>query len=595
MQDGSQYQFAIRNEGALLWRNDPRAFEVTNSAGVSVVHDHTGYEWQVDDFIPPAFNEMVIYEMHLGTFAAEADGPANGNFQKGIERLDYLADLGVNTIGLMPIQEFPGSRSWGYNPSHIFAVETSYGEPEDLKAFIDAAHARGMAVICDLVYSHIGPNDIATWQFDGWNLDGRGGIYFYNDDRANTPWGDTRPDFGKPEVRSWLQDNIDYWLEEFRFDGARVDGTKYIRYADPPNWSLPEGWSFLQNANNVVDAKYSDKIMIAEDMDRNDWITRPTANGGAGFDSQWDPGFFYPVRTAVEATFDHDRDMWSVRDALASVFNGVSTGRVIYTESHDEVANGSARVPEEIWPGNADSWFSKKRSTLAAGLVFTAAGIPMMFQGQELLEDEWFRDEVPQDWNRLTENPGIYRLYRRLIELRLNGTDVTAGLLGANTNVFHVNNDAKMIAFHRWDQGGVGDDVVIVANFANTIWTDYRIGLPREGDWNLIFNSDATEYDPEFDGTPGYDVTAEAQPYDGLPHSAIVPIGPYSVLVYTQAEEVITDIPGDFNADGRVDGADLTRLLGAWGSVDVVLDLDGDLVITGADLSILLGYWSNEG
>ena len=105
-------------------------------------------------------------------------------------------------------------------------------------------------------------------------------------------------------------------------------------------------------------------------------------------------------------------------DRLQRHSNGVDTRRIIYTESHDEVANGKSRVPESIWPGHADSWYSKKRSTLAGALVFTSPGIPMMFQGQELLEDEWFRDDVLQDWDRLAEFPGIYRLYRRLIELR---------------------------------------------------------------------------------------------------------------------------------------------------------------------------------
>jgi 1,4-alpha-glucan branching enzyme len=219
----------------------------------------------------------------------------------------------------------------------------------------------------------------------------------------------------------------------------------------------------------------------------------------------------------------------------------------------------------------------------------------MLFQGQELYEDEWFRDDVPQDWNRLTIFPGIHRLYRRLIHLRLNRTEVTGGLSGANINVFHVNDNDKMIAFHRWDQGGVGDDVVIVANFSNTTWQDYRMGMPNAGDWNLVFNSDATEYDPEFEGTPGYDVTAEPTPYDGLDHSATIPIGPYSVLIYTQAEEIEDDVPGDFDGNGLIDGADLSRLLGAWGEINVILDLDGDLVITGGDLAILLGHWSNEG
>jgi 1,4-alpha-glucan branching enzyme len=592
LQPGSQYQFVMRNGTDVLWRNDACAFDVTNSTGNSVILDNEAYQWQIDDYEMTDWNELVIYELHLGTFGPEANGSANGTFQMAIDRLDYLEDLGITAIELMPHMEFPGDRSWGYNPSHLFAVESSYGTANDLKRLVDEAHARGIAVLCDLVYSHLGPNDLATWQYDGWSIDGRGGIYFYNDDRANTPWGDTRPDFGRAEVRAWLESNIDYWLEVFRFDGVRMDGTKYIRYADPPNWSLPEGWSFLQSVNDRADQRHPGKILIAEDMDRNDWITRDTSIGGAGFDSQWDPGFFYPVRTAVEAPFDHDREMWPVRDTLATVDNGEWTSRVIYTESHDEVANGNARVPEEIWPGNAESWFAKKRSTLAAGLVFTAAGIPMLFQGQELLEDEWFRDEVPQDWTRLETQAGIHRLYKRLIELRTNRTGVTRGLTGGNTNVFHVNDNDKMIAYHRWDQGGVGDDVLVVANFSNTTWTDYRMGIPVPGEWNLIFNSDAAEYDPGFDDAPGWDLTSEATPYDGLEHSAIVPIGPYTLLIYTQAEEPPTTPVGDLDGNGRVDGADLTILLGAWSEVDPSLDLDGDNVVTGADLAILLGNWS---
>jgi len=494
----------------------------------------------------------------------------------------------------MPIQEFPGDRSWGYNPSHLYSVESAYGDPDDLKEFVDQAHARGIAVLTDLVYSHLGPNDIPTWQYDGWNIDDRGGIYFYNDDRANTPWGDTRPDFSRDEVREWLKNNIDFWLDEYRFDGVRMDGTKYIRYADPPNWSLPEGWSFLQWINDERDVNHPGKIFIAEDMDLNDWITRDTSIGGAGFDSQWDPGFFHPVRTAVEAVYDHDRQMWQVRDAIANVYNGVATSRIIYTESHDEVANGRARVPEDIWPGNAESWYSKKRSTLAGALVFTSPGIPMMFQGQELYEDEWFRDDVPQDWDRLETHAGIHALYKRLIELRLNRTGVTRGLAGGNTNVFHVNDGDKMIGFHRWDKGGVGDDVVVLANFANITWDNYRVGLPREGAWNLLFNSDASDYDPAFEGNPGYDIVAEAIPYDGMDFSAIVPIGPYSVLIYSQGDEPEPDIVGDFNDDGLVDGADLAILLGAWGSRDPKLDLDGDGIIGGADLTILLGNWGSQ-
>src|SRR5262249_37300753 len=156
---------------------------------------------------------------------------------------------------------------------------------------------------------------------------------------------------------------------------------------------------------------YPWKITIAEDLKGNAWITRPAGEGGAGFSSQWDAAFVHPVRQAIIAPNDADRDLFAVRDALSHRYNGDVFQRVLYTESDDEVANGHQRVPEEIWPGHADSYFSKKRSTLGAALVFTAPGIPLIFQGQEFLENEYFRDADPLDWDKLKTFSGIHRLY----------------------------------------------------------------------------------------------------------------------------------------------------------------------------------------
>lgn len=286
--------------------------------------------------------------------------------------------------------------------------------------------------------------------------------------------------------------------------------------------------------------------------------------------------------------------MWQVRDAIATVYNGEHTGRVIYTESHDEVANGSARLPEEIWEGNADSWYSKKRSTLGAGLVFTTPGIPMMFQGQEFLEDGFFSDDDPLDWSKAETFSGILEMYRRMISLRRNLTGVTAGLSGPNLNIHHVNNNDKMIAFHRWDQGGVGDDVVVVANFANTTWNNYRIGFPRPGRWNVHFNSDDEAYDPEFDGYGGFDIQTQSVGWDGLAQSAIINIAPYSVLVFSQGEEPEDDpLLGDYDGNGAVDGNDLARLLAVWGTENTLYDLNDDGVITAEDLTLLLANWTS--
>src|SRR5581483_6494180 len=174
--------------------------------------------------------------------------------------------------------------------------------------------------------------------------------------------------------------------------------------------------------------------------------------------SQWDANFVHTIRQAIVPPDDGARDMFAVRDALEHRFNNDAIQRVIYTESHDEVANGHERVPEEIWQGNAGSWFSRKRSTLGAALVFTAPGIPLIFQGQEFLEDKYFSDTDPLDWKKLKTYAGIHALYRDLIQLRRNWFNQTRGLRGQQLNVHHINNADKVIAFHRWENGGPGDD-----------------------------------------------------------------------------------------------------------------------------------------
>lgn len=588
---GHQYKFVVvKPGGSILWKNDPRARRLTNSSGSSIIYNPNTFAWTTTDFTMPNWNELVVYEMHMGTFNVSGGDAPPSTFDEARQRLDSLQELGINAIALMPVCEFPGDLSWGYNPSYPFSVESAYGTPDDLKEFVDAAHARGIAVFHDLVFSHFGPNDMDLWQFDGWAPGTLGGIYFYNDFRAYTPWGATRPDYGRGEVRSYLRDNAILWLDEFRMDGHRWDGTKYVRKVDQNGPDIPDGWSLLQWINNEVDATVPWKVQIAEDLDNNEWITKTTGAGGAGFDSQWDADFVHPIRAAIIPGNDADRNMWSVRDAIAHGYNGDAFERVVYTESHDEVANGKQRVPEEIWPGNASSWYSKKRSTLGAVLVMGSPGIPMIFMGQEFLEDGWFADNDPLDWSKATTFAGIRSMYRDLIALRRNVDGVTRGLTGQNTNVFHVNNDWKLIAWHRWMNGGETDDVVAVANFANAGRTNYRIGVPRSGLWRCRFNSDWSGYDSSFGTWPAWDVPAENIPWDGMPYSMAISIGPYTGLVYSQGEVVPPCESTDLNCDGAVDAADLSILLGAWGTAGPG-DLNTSGTVDAADLSILLGAW----
>lgn len=529
-----QYLFFLATQNGEFKRIDPYARGVTNSVGNAIVHD-TAFDWQGDDFSIVPWNELIIYELHVGTFYDQEDVSHKGEFSSVSARLGHLKKLGVNAIQIMPIGQFAGERSWGYNPSNIFSVDSDYGGPLAFKQFIKCAHQAGIAVILDVVYNHFGPSDLDLWQFDGWSENGRGGIYFYNDHRAITPWGETRPDYGREEVRHYILDNVMMWLEEYHVDGIRFDCTQFIRSINGSEvQDIPEGWRLLQWINSEIAQKFSGRISIAEDLQNNRWLTKEVGAGGAGFASQWDGMFVHPIRQAVITPQDEQRSLEAIRDAILYRYNDDAFDRVIYSESHDEVANGHARVPQEINPNDPKGWYARKRSTMAAAMVFTAPGIPMLFQGQEFLEGGWFRDTVPVNWDQCTEFHGIVLLYRDLIRLRSNREGFTRGLCGQFTQVYHLNDQRKVIAFHRWDKGGAADDVVVVANFLHEAQENYVIGFPAEGAWKLHFNSDWNGYNDDFGNYPSADIVAEKGGYDGFAFHAAVSIGAYSVVVFSQ-------------------------------------------------------------
>jgi 1,4-alpha-glucan branching enzyme len=538
---GDQYKFVITNaaSGQAQWKNDPYARSMTNSVGNSIVAD-TSFAWQCQGYSTPPWNQTVIYELHVGSLQFDPANPAGrGDFDTVISKLDYLQDLGVNAIQVMPSDEFAGASSWGYNPADIFAIEDSYGGPNGFSRLVDAAHLHGMAVIYDVVYNHLGPSDLDLWRFDGWCQGGGGGIYFYNDWRSRTPWGNTRPDYGRSEVRQYIRDNALYWLEQHQCDGLRWDATGWIRNvwgSGDAGADLADGWGLMRQINGEIGARQPWKLSIAEDMQDNAWITRSLDAGGAGFGSQWGAGFLHGVRATIIPSDDGGRDMDRLAGVIAQQFNADAFQRVIYTESHDEVAAsaGQARVPELIWPGQADSYDAQKRSTLGAGLVFTAPGVPMIFMGQEFLSWSAWSDGVALDWSMADRFAGIRALYRDLIRLRRNWYDTTRGLGGHNVNVHHVNQADKVIAFHRWDQGGPRDDVVVLANFANRAYDAYAVGLPRAGLWRVRLNSDWTGYSPVFTGQSSLDQAASASGADAMPCSASFGLGPYSTIILSQ-------------------------------------------------------------
>ncbi len=483
---GTPYLLRIRRGDELFDRIDPRALGVTSSVGKSITQA-SDFAWTDQNFVSPVLNEWVIYELHPGTFAVDLDG--------AISRLDHLSALGISAIEVMPVAEFAGDLSWGYNPALPFAVESSYGGPAALRRFVDAAHARGIAVVLDVVYNHLGPSDLDLWRFDGWSENDGGGIYFYNDWKAETPWGATRPDYGREEVRRYLIDNARMWFEQFHIDGLRLDSTINIRNAHGhpgPDGDLPEGWSFLADLNAEIHASFPRAVMIAEDLQQDLRLTAPQVEGGLGFDLQWSAGFVHPVREALTVIDDEQRDLDSVIRGVLAETDGPH--RVIYTESHDEVANGKTRVPAEVDPEHPGSVWAFRRAALGAVLTLTSPGVPMMFQGQEWGDEDYFDDAHALEWSRGNDRTGYVAMWRDLIRLRTGSDDRAKGLQGDQTTVQRADSEGRILVVHRWGIGGPEHATVVVLSFSGRM-QDAIVRVPSSGkSWRCVFSSDFSGY-----------------------------------------------------------------------------------------------------
>jgi len=523
---GQEYKFVIRNGDSTYYRNDPRALHFTTSAGNSVIAS-PGFDWGDDDFKPPPLEEQVIYELHVGTFN-RPDMAFNGTFADVIDKLDYLVDLGINMIELMPISSMLMDRGWGYAIDYIFAVESLYGGRHAFLKFVKAAHARGIGVILDVVYNHFGPdNSLDLWQFDGWHKNNMGGIYFYNDWRAETPWGNTRPDFGREEVRQYIFDNVWMWVNDCRVDGLRVDSTIFMRnvkgFNDDPADDLAEGWQLMQGINAVAKKANPAVITIAEDIGGNEYIVKDSGVGGAGFMTQWEVGLPHALRDALWSSDPASINLSGILSELSKRYNGNAFSRVVYSDSHDAAANGSARLNEIVSPGKADNLLARKQSLIAAAIIMTMPGVPMLFQGQEFVQGGSFTDWEGLDWHKAEKYAGIVQAHKHLVALRRNLAGVSAGLSGSEVNLMHLDENNKVISYHRWKNGGPKDDVVVVINFGNRAFENYALSLPRDGLWQVRFNSAWKGYSPDFKEVEIANVVAETGTgIINLPASSVV-------------------------------------------------------------------------
>ncbi|MGY8914736.1 MAG: alpha amylase C-terminal domain-containing protein, partial [Flavobacteriales bacterium] len=362
----------------------------------------------------------------------------------------------------------------------------------------------------------------------------KGGIYFYNDQRSSTPWGDTRPDYGRQEVRQYLRDNALMWIEKYHCDGLRLDATSYIRFEGGglgEDRAIDEGNQMMREINAELQQKYPKVLTIAEDLKGHDFVTDPINKGGIGYGTQWDMNFVHPIREVLINTHDDTRDLQKIVDALVFRYSSDAFKRVVYTESHDEVANGKARIPEEVQPGDAESEYAKKRAILGIVLTLTSPGIPMLFQGQEFIEDEYFQDTEPLDWKKLENHRGITKFVGDLIKLRTGDHDGGNGLRSQDINIVHFSQETKIVAYIRG--GGSEYPVLIVLNFSNLDLKEYGIGIDEGVDWKLRLNSVAKEYDKDFSEIEVTNPKIIEEATDQKAFTGKINIPGYGALVFT--------------------------------------------------------------
>ena len=473
LEDGEhRYKFKVQSKSHFLDENawveviDPRATMIDAEAQMAMIRVKDGerildtYEWKNDMAELPTQDQLVIYEMLVQDFAKP--GEEKGNFQSVIDQLDYLQDLGINAIEIMPVQSCPMEIGWGYNCRHYFALRSAYGRPEDFKQLIDECHGRGMQVILDVVLNHSEAEAPLTQiDFDYW--------YRREAKDPDNSWG---PEFDYDHydenydchpAREYMRDMVAFWVSEYHLDGLRFDAVKQIQNTDFLDWITDEAGLAAQPGTIYSIAEH-----IPED---------PSLTGfNRPFDSCWRVSFHYNI---LDLLTKPSHDIEIVKHLVDPIDQGFesNTNVINYTTSHDQDHLMADLGNTQIF-GEA----AFKRAKLAGALVMTALGIPMIWMGEELgVPNEKSLDPAPIDWSLLDneDNNGLLQYYQGLINLRREN----GALRSDNISFFHENPTDGVIGFIRWDN--MGPQVAVVVNCSENYLADYEVpNLPEDGTWH---------------------------------------------------------------------------------------------------------------
>ncbi len=553
--EGAHYKFEIKTaSGALLLKSDP--FGLFSQHGVqtsSLVYDLARYRWSDDAWMAARPQKqwhqsaISIYEVHLGSWRRVAEeGNRFLSYLEFAETLiPYALEMGFTHLELMPIAEHPFEGSWGYQVTNYYAPTSRFGSPDELRHFVDACHQADLGVLIDWVPAHFPKDAHGLAEFDGTDL------YEHSDPRQgeHQDWGTLIFNFGRNEVRNFLTANALFWLDQYHIDGLRVDAVAsmlYLDYSREPGQWIPNVFGgrenldavfFLKQTNELCYESFPGVMTIAEESTAWPGVSRPTHLGGLGFGLKWNMGWMhdfldYMALDPIFRRFHQNSVTFSIMYAFQEHF--------VLVLSHDEVVHGKGSLINKM-PG--DGWQKFANLRMFYAWMFGHPGKKLLFMGGEFGQFREWNHDRGLDWELLEQprHDGLRRLVQDLNRVYRNEAalwEMDDTHEGFEWIDFH-DADNCVVAFLR--RSRAGEILVFIVNATPVVRQHYRLGVPHDGFYREIINTDAETYGGSNVGNLG-GLAAEALEWQGRSHSLVVNLPPLAVVAF-KWEKAAVDEP----------------------------------------------------